>query len=261
MLDKFEFPNNYAFIAVRSVAREAFMKAPWVTGKAVLVNEFPKSGGTWMCRMMRDITGLTFQDNRIPTVSKAIIKHHTLKSYPIKKRVIVWRDPRDVMVSLYHHVFFVHEDYPFNQVAVDRARAEFDFADYDDVKANMPRFVEQHFRNPTTPRFTWAQFAHQWADDPNAVHTSYEALRSDPAAELAKVFDGLGMDVDPAEITRVVGQHDIKKVKQQSGNAKNSFVRRGKVGGFSDYLDNETLALIEDKCSPHMHKLGYERFT
>ncbi|MGB7328983.1 MAG: sulfotransferase domain-containing protein [Rubripirellula sp.] len=167
---------------------------------------------------------------------------------------MVWRDPRDVYVSLYHHAFFVHQDYPFNKVAVKRAKSRYKFDDYDDVKANLPFFVKDQFVNPLTPNFSWADFAKKWHGDANAVHVRYEDLRQHPAESLRDVIQSLGFTIDEQRLKSVVEKHDISK-KEHTGK---SFVRRGKVAGYLDYLDHQTIDIVNQHCQPWMKKLGYE---
>ncbi len=254
-LSVLERTDRYAVVAARSVWRELFLRNPLTRRKLILVNEFPKSGGTWLCRMLRDLTDREFADNRLPFSTTGIVKQHSVGDYKIDSRVIVWRDPRDVMVSLYFHCFFVHEDYPFNKVMVQRSRARYQFADYDDVQTNLPVFVRDQFANPITP-FTWPQFATKWLNDPAAVPVRYEDLRHDTVNTLARIVDALNLDPvrTPAD---VADSHDISKRKAKNTTAK-SFVRRGKVSGFVDYLDPETIKLIETECGPLMEQLGYE---
>jgi hypothetical protein len=254
-LSVLERTDRYAVVAARSVWRELFLRNPLTRRKLILVNEFPKSGGTWLCRMLRDLTDREFADNRLPFSTTGIVKQHSVTDYKINSRVIVWRDPRDVMVSLYFHCFFVHEDYPFNKVMVQRSRSRYQFDDYDDVKTNLPIFVRDQFKNPLTP-FTWTQFATKWLNDPTAIGVRYEDLRSDTVAALTQLVSDL--KIEPVRTPDdVANSHDISKKKKSDGNGK-SFVRRGKVSGFVDYLDAETTDFIETECGPLMEQLGYE---
>ncbi|MFK7821631.1 MAG: sulfotransferase domain-containing protein [Planctomycetaceae bacterium] len=254
-LSVLERTDRYAVVAARSVWREVFLRNPLIRRKLILVNEFPKSGGTWLCRMLRDLTGREFADNRLPFSTNGIVKQHSIADYNIASRVIVWRDPRDVMVSLYFHCFFVHEDYAFNKVMVQRSRARYQFEDYDDVKANLPVFVRDQFTNPLTP-FTWPQFAGKWTNDSKAVGVRYEDLRSDTVSTLRNLVSEL--NISPVRTPEdVADSHDISKRKTSDQNGK-SFVRRGKVAGFVDYLDAETISFIESECGPQMKQLGYK---
>ncbi|MGB7328984.1 MAG: hypothetical protein WBD31_29155, partial [Rubripirellula sp.] len=72
---------SYPIVAIRSVLREGFLRNPLVHKHVVLVNEFPKSGGTWFCRMLHDVTGMPFPDNKLPTHRQSIFKQHSIRDY------------------------------------------------------------------------------------------------------------------------------------------------------------------------------------
>ena len=254
-----EGTSSATVVRLRAAWREAVLRAPGLGRRQILVNEFPKSGGTWLCRMLRDVTGRQFADNNIPMAIDGIIKQHSIRSYPADRRILVWRDPRDVMVSLYYHCFFVHQDYPFNAVAVERARNRYQFEDYDAVAENLECFAMDQFVRPLTPPFTINDFGETWVGETDAVHVRYEDLRANTSTVLEGIVAELDLPVvtDPTSVAKAhsLAAHGSSSTAPQ----QRTFVRRGKVGGFADEMSSDLALRIYDACGPWVTALGYKR--
>src|SRR2546422_485015 len=136
------------------------------------------------------------------------------------------------MVSLYHHCFFVNDVQNAGLVRVMRRRLP--FADYGDVRSNLPRFIESALMDGSLlSRFTWVDFVRAWADRADLPQTRYEDLRSRPTAELRRLCSA----VVGSEITEEFAQAVVEEFSfaRQSGRRpgeenKSSFIRRGVVG-------------------------------
>jgi hypothetical protein len=87
-----------------------------------VINEFPKSGGTWVGQMLGRALGVPFPRNRLPAPRPSIMHGHYLNPLGMKNVVVPWRDGRDVMVSWYHQCLFPHELH--NEHQVRRARRD-----------------------------------------------------------------------------------------------------------------------------------------
>jgi hypothetical protein len=74
-----------------------------------VVNEFPKSGGTWVGQMLGRALGVPFPRNRFPMLRSSVMHGHYLDPWGMKNVVVPWRDGRDVMVSWYHQQLIPHE--------------------------------------------------------------------------------------------------------------------------------------------------------
>lgn len=230
-----------------------------------VVNEFPKCGGSWLTEMLADALDLPFRRNEPVRVEKALVHGHFLRPGLLRNVVVLWRDPRDVLVSLYHHCFFISEyaDQLFgNGKLVAGMRQALPFADYDDVAANLPAFIAYIHENPVVPRFTWPDFARQWAER-DVVHTSYEALRADTPEELARVVGALaGVSLDNARATMIAERHSFARAKAKSEQnlapEARPFVRSGSVGGWRAQFGPEAEALLDRHgYRPLMERLGY----
>lgn len=231
-----------------------------------VVNEFPKCGGSWLTEMLSDALELPFRRNEPVRIEKALVHGHFLRPGLMQNVVVLWRDPRDVLVSLYHHCFFVSEyaDQLFgNGRLVARMRDALRFEDYDDVAANLPAFIRYIHETPVVPRFTWPDFAARWIDRSDAVHTSYEALRKDTAPELVRIvrdLTGLPLELDRA--AAIAQEHSFARARAKSEQnlapGARPFVRSGSVGGWRASFTPEAEALLDRfGYSPLMRRLGY----
>lgn len=228
-----------------------------------LVNEFPKSGGTWLALMLSDALGLPFRRNAPIRFERAVTHGHFLSPLGLANVVVLWRDPRDLLVSFYHHCYFVNEHANARLVALMKSRLPFD--DYADVRTNLPAFIRFVSETPVSPSFTWPQFFQIWARRPRTVQASYEALREDTATELARLVEALtgrGLATDRA--AEIASAHSFARAKAvaealRRPGVESSFVREGAVGGWRRYFSPEAeTALISGGYAKPMARLGYD---
>ena len=66
-------------------------------------SEFPKCGGTWLAKLISEMTNTPFFRNKIPSFSKQIILGHRIKHKGMNVIRLV-RNPFDVCVSFYFYV-------------------------------------------------------------------------------------------------------------------------------------------------------------
>src|SRR5690606_40098722 len=68
------------------------------------VVEYPKSGGTWLSRMLSELLGVPFAQHSLsPLAMECLLHNHFLYKSNIKRNFYLYRDGRDVMTSLYFH--------------------------------------------------------------------------------------------------------------------------------------------------------------
>lgn len=125
-----------------------------------IVNEYPKSGGTWLSKMLSDALNAPFPQNRLPVLRRSIIHGHYLHSWNMKNVVLLWRDGRDLLVSQYYHWLFKNER--GNDKLVERTREELAFGNYRNIEKNLPEFMEYVYSKKSYPRFTWTEFVNAW---------------------------------------------------------------------------------------------------
>jgi hypothetical protein len=142
------------------------------------------------------------------------------------------RDPRDIMVSHWLH--------DRNQVHL--------------FNGDLPEYV----KDPNRGIAAFILHIESWAPhlSKDQIKT-YESMRAEPARALGDILSVLGVHVSEVAIQKAVELGEInkmRKVEASKGIAGQSYdksnpearrVRRGKVGGFSDYLSPEDLSYID----------------
>lgn len=214
-----------------------------------LVNEFPKSGGSWLAKMLGGGLELDFPQNVLPTKFPAIFHGHYMRDFSRVPKIVLWRDPRDIMVSWYYHCLFGNERNNLERVSKNRERLG--FADFDDARENMPRFIDWCFGPDGEPSVTWAQFFDKWFDfKDNTFHTSYERLRENTVGEMGEILKWLGAEPSIGDIEALVEEHSFgRQASRKAGDAQSSsFLRKGIVGDWKNVFD----AVAEERLKEHL---------
>ncbi|MFL4472294.1 sulfotransferase domain-containing protein [Tateyamaria armeniaca] len=199
---------------------------------SVVVSEYPKSGGTWIGQMISALADRPYvREGLVPFRPYLIHKHCLPGVLAGSAPIIILRDGRDILVSYYHHSFFLHDErtarltkFTANKVPLDDASA---------VRENLPRFIEQSFTNPVYPRFSWTEFCAAWKDVPTACTLSYEEARTDPVAMLTRALEHLDKDVPKARIAEVVEAFSFERMSGRAVGHESEeavFLRKGIVG-------------------------------
>jgi len=219
------------------------------------VNEFPKSGGTWLCRMLSDSLGYRFDDNVYRKFGPSITKNHFAGAIG-PKTILVIRDPRDVAVSYFHHVKATFADDPFNTKSV-RYYAENVLKDSASERENLQLFARSLYEQPKYPPCTWNAFYTQTLETAVKV-VKYEDLRTKTADTLTEVLTALDMNPADYPIDEVADSHDITKIlKTRDDPSKPHFIRKGKVGNWAEELEPEIVDLINTHNGDLMRRFGY----
>ena len=224
----------------------------------LLVSEYPKSGGSWISSMLADGLGLPFPRNRMPTLGRCILHGHLLPGRGRPRTLVVWRDGRDVMVSWYFHCMFMNERE--NHDLVRATRRAFRVDDPEDVRGNLPAFIDYAFERQHHPGFDWSTFVDAWLAEDVELQTSYEAMRSAPHEELGRVLAALGAPVGAERVARIVERHGFARVagRQPGTEVRNSFLRKGVVGDWVNHFSDEARRRFDARAGEALIRLGYE---
>ncbi len=193
---------------------------------------YPKSGRSWLRYMLRVAghgeavrfhhDGFEFNDGRKPAHNFELSAR--LRRYAADDRVIyLERDPRDVMVSLYHQV---------------TGR----FADFFDYRGSISEFLRDDYFGAST----LAEFRRMWRTvlmERSYLHLTYEEMHADTVRALRRVLSYLELDASDADIAASVEQGRFENMQsvEMSGQfdepwlrTRNGFpkVRSGKVGSY-----------------------------
>lgn len=228
-------------------------------GDRILVNEYPKSGGSWPAKMIADATELTCPTHRLPKLGPCVLHGHYLTGTNIPKTVYVWRDGRDIAVSWYYH-FVVGNQYTKTE-AVDVVRQQAGITDPQNIEESFPRALSYFLQSPRHPRYTWASFVDRWADSQH-LHVKYEDLKSDPVAELQRLAIGLtGAPLEDMRAQEIVETHSFSRQAKRKPGEEDSkqYLRKGIVGDWKNHFTAETREMFAKHAGAQLIKLGYEK--
>lgn len=220
-----------------------------------VINEYPKSGGTWAGQLISTALQLPFPRNQFRPLKSCVIHGHFLNPRAMHNVVCVWRDGRDLMVSWYYHCLFRHE-YD-NQSLVEKVRHQLQFSDCEDIYQNLPQFIEYSLTQPYYPRFTWTDFVINWHHHSNAVHLHYEDLHQKPVENLIWVVQQLSQQtLEPTRAKEIVAQFSFQR--QKKSNQKHRFLRKGIVGDWKNHFSPEAKQVFNHYAGNALILMGYE---
>jgi len=238
----------------------------------IFIVSYPKSGTTWTQQIVRELLFKNDSEyyaemmlsNRIPYIdapsqmqldvvdqmpSPRVFKAHNnsleelddliLKGDRTPKFIYVYRDPRDVAVSLYCHI---------------RGNGLSDFT----RNAPFDEFYEKVVRNENEVLYgLWETHLNNWLSKRNELNmlvVNYEAMNKDPRAEIKRIANFLNLAPTEEQIEDVVEKTTLEYMKKESnviGNetgVTNSVLRTGTVGDwenhFADKGEAEKMATI-----------------
>lgn len=161
------------------------------------------------------------------------------------------RDPRDVAVSLVHHM-----NQTIDQVIARMGNPE---AVMEVPRRRMPRQLPQRLS-------TWSQHVEGWLGAPvKLLPIRYEDMLSEPVPRFGEIARFLGRDDAPEKIEAAVNAvrfEHLRAAEEANGFVERQpkmdcFFRRGIAGGWRDSLTPAQIARIEFDHGTMMRKLGY----
>jgi len=201
-----------------------------------LVTSFPKAGRTWIALFFEYY-------NRYSGEGKPIYTTHHTSNISYKKNVLLIRNPCDVLVSLYFHKKF---------------RRDMELPGFDEfIRAWLPVFNKSHRE--------WSEYTD------NKIVVRYEDLfERDTWKKILKHFD-MGMNkrifdvaIDRTEFNNLknnlgrvmefrnywkyLAREKGLRVLNPKENDSHKF-RRGKAGGYVDYLSTKEIEFVRDNFS------------
>ncbi len=251
--------NQGWWYKVNGASRMALASGAAKWGWFPLLNEYPKCGGSWMAQMLADALQIRFPRNRLPHIGSCLLHGHYRARSVGTDVVMVHRDGRDVMVSLYHHRIIGNQftDQPMQ----DALRRTLKIDNAEDVAANMPRFIEAVAAGQVHPFISWSDFAEQWIDNKNVrAVTSYEAMKENAATALQSVVSDLGRTIDDNRAKEIAAKYDFKAQTDRTPGDENStnYLRKGIVGDWQEKFTLDSRQIFDHHMGKMLIALGYE---
>ena len=174
--------------------------------------------------------------------------------YSHAKVVFLYRDPRDILVSQYHHI-------------VNRTGYKTFHKDYVIENKNVGLLKIINFMNK------WYKFSGENTE--SVCRMSYETMRKDTEAELARLFDFWDISVSHENIKQAIENCTLDKMRQKEkenadspwmvtkkGAGNNAFhSRKGMIGEYMEFFSEEQVSLINQKINENLEaNFGYENF-
>lgn len=225
------------------------------------VVEFPRSGGTWLAEMMREL---------LPP--SADVRHgHPAHRATLRPAAHVLRDGRDAVVSLYYYHLLLRATTPPSRRHIDPFLADTlgPGADLDDVRGNLPAFIRGLRTRPhggimrphSSRRFdTWPVQVRRWSAAPDVLTVRYEDLLTDAAAQLRRVADMLAVSSTDARLHQVAADHRFAATTgRQPGDADPlARKRKGVAGDWRAHFTAAAGAAFDDYAGSTLIEMGYE---
>lgn len=247
------------WFALNGAARAALVRGANPFAFYPLINEYPKSGGSWLSQMLGAALGLPNPRNRLPLLRSSIMHGHYLQPQGLKNVVLVARDGRDVIVSLYHHLISANNF--ASSRGQDHARGVLRFGDPAAVAHNLPSFIEANARGELHPRFGWGEFYARWIGHPCIrAETRYEAMLADAAGELYRIQRALGGFVSREECEAIADRFSFARQagRRPGQEDRGSFLRKGIAGDWRRIFTRAAAEVFDRYHGDTLIALGYE---
>ena len=252
--------DHRAWHKINGVSRQLVVSGVRFPGQLrPLVNEYPKSGGSWLAQMLAEALRLPFPRNRLPTITDCVMHGH-YKPYYVKSPVIhVCRDGRDVLTSFYFHRL---QSNTFGATYErEKAIRRLGIKDPEDVQTYMPRFIELVAKGETHPNVSWSDFIVSWCNH-GAVRrvVKYEDMLLDSAKELQVACISLGTEI-PAEIAKLIAQKysfESQSQRKQGCEDPGQYLRKGISGDWRTKFSQESRDVFQHYMGEGLIALGYE---
>ena len=243
----------------------------------VFIVGHPKSGNTWLSRMIASLKEHQFDNNvNLENINSFIPTFHAKDNniqmyadypnprvfrnegpiYPEEypKTIYIVRDPRSVYVSYYHHC--VHDtqnhDWPIDEFVTEMLT-------HGGIHALEPYLIR------------WDKQFLQWKErslKQSVKIIKYEDIHLDTRTVLIEMADYIGLDYDEEMISKALDKGTFKNMRKEeitygaapySGDKgeKGFFVRKGKIDGWKDELSSQIVNKICSEFSEAMKSLGY----
>lgn len=233
------------------------------------VCEYPKAGGTWLCRMLADYLDIPFPQYTVtPLGFQCVIHNHWTYSPRLRRCFYLSRDGRDVMVSFFFYRMknlAQHPESAFNRrIAARYAHAFGPGYDPNDIRRLLPMFIEMEMTRPLSARINWPTHVGQWAGKPatHVAYLTYEHLLADAPGTLARTISQFSdKPIDHDRLHASVARYAFSTVtggRKPGQEDRSSFVRKGVAGDWKNHFTRAAAEVFDRFAGDTLIHLGYE---
>lgn len=254
---------NRRTISIFDRLNEHLLKCEGATESVLPVIEFPKSGGTWIAKMLAIAVGVPYLDDCKGIIGRpCTIRTHWRPSPQYQRAVYVVRDVRDIFISLFHH----RERNAKNNSSLSRR-----YIDIFGEPLSVDKFDGQITGFIANEMTGWGGgVKYSWNIQ---VENAFECAKANPKVALVKYEDVLRdtPGVLQRTIQTVYGKEvgferaelvsELFKAKHQPAvlnTGEKTFFRSGSVGEWRKTLPKEAARLIADNYNENLISFGYE---
>lgn len=263
--------DSWPSLLLRTASRPATKAIALHWGAALqqcYVTEYPKSGGTWLSRMIARYMDVPFpQQSHLPLAWRCLIHNHWEFDARLRNVFYLYRDGRDVMVSYYfHRTRGLGGDRltPMHHKTLRSFHRLFGARfDPHDVVGNLPKYIELEMTQARGAPVSWPEHIRQWCEprrDP-VTYLSYESLLADPLAALGGALErSTGKPVKRDLLARVVERYSFARMtgRKPGEEDRGSFLRKGVAGDWMNYFNREAGEVFDSFAGEQLVRLGYE---
>lgn len=232
------------------------------------VCEYPKSGGTWLSRMIAHYLDLPFPQHSVfPLGAACVVQNHWGYHPRFRRCFYLYRDGRDIMASYYFmrmRGVTASRPTPFHcHMKRVYTKAFGNNFDPEDSIKNMPRFIEVEMTSPRGSRINWPCHIEQWyqPDSPHISCISYEQLLSDPVGAIGTCLSKfLDDQVDEKRVEESVRRFEFSRMtgRKPGIEDRNSAIRKGVAGDWVNHFSKEAGAVFDHFAGQVLIDLKYE---
>jgi hypothetical protein len=198
---------------------------------------FPRSGNTWLRRLLEEATGQTCgtiyeAETILPAPDTGLaIKTHMRDAHRYTRAIHLVRHPLDAIESYY---YWKRDCWGGKDMSWER-------------------FVDQRSA-------AWVGHTRYWMDVPyDVVRLRYEDLLADPCEPLRALTQWLGLEISARTIRAAVETCSFERLKKEgSSRGQPQFFRRGTAGDAIASYSEEQLAMLRPRLASLLAELGYD---
>ena len=208
-------------------------------------------------------SGKRIVGDKSPLHTDHVDEIHSL--YPEAKVVHIYRDGRDVAVSLMHHFWRLSKDkggiFDLEPEELEKRDAYLEDPEAF-LAAGNSIFTEERLRQMAV---RWSRRAAKASGDGHKLfgegffQLSYEDLLSKPEENLKAMFELLGARSDEATVHRCVEKNSFEKLaRRRTGQEdSSSFFRKGVAGDWRGVFTEQDRRIYEDIAGDTLQEMGY----